>query len=171
MSGVREPVRIAEPGEIVDAAGESIALLRLEALALLDGLGRRPQRIELEQGDSRLSIEWPAVVLASAEIEPAASTVAEPGSDAIAHETGTDHAGHAITAPLVGTFYRRPSPDADPFVEIGDVVVSGQPVALVEAMKLMNEIVADTAGTVVAIGPDDGEMVEFGQLLVEIDPG
>jgi acetyl-CoA carboxylase biotin carboxyl carrier protein len=76
---------------------------------------------------------------------------------------------HAIVAPLVGTFYRSAQPGAKPFVEEGDVVEEGQTVAIVEAMKLMNQVRADRGGKVAAILVTDGEWVEFEQPLVLLE--
>lgn len=75
-----------------------------------------------------------------------------------------------VESPIVGTFYRRPSPDADQFVKEGDVVAKGDTLCIVEAMKLMNEIEAPTAGKVVKILGADGQVVEFGEVLFLIDP-
>jgi acetyl-CoA carboxylase biotin carboxyl carrier protein len=84
-----------------------------------------------------------------------------------------DDSRHAINAPLVGTFYRSPSPGADPFVKVGDVVERGQTVAIVEAMKLMNQVTADAKGRVAEILVEDGQWVEFEQalILLEVDDG
>jgi acetyl-CoA carboxylase biotin carboxyl carrier protein len=76
-----------------------------------------------------------------------------------------------VTAPLVGVFYRRPAPDQPPFVEVGQRVEQGQQVAIVEAMKMMNVIVAEHSGVVARICADDAEVVEFGQLLMVIGQG
>ncbi len=73
-----------------------------------------------------------------------------------------------VTSPFVGTFYRSPSPDAPPFVEVGSTVREGQALCIVEAMKLMNEIEADCSGTVVEILVENGKSVEFGQKLYKI---
>ena len=73
-----------------------------------------------------------------------------------------------ITSPFVGTFYRQPSPDAPPFVEVGSKVREGQALCIVEAMKLMNEIEADVAGTIVDILCENGKPVEYGQKLYKI---
>lgn len=75
-----------------------------------------------------------------------------------------------VVAPMVGTFYRGPSPDAPPFVEVGSRVTAGQTLCIIEAMKLMNEITAEVAGRVVAILAEDGEPVEYGQTLLLIEP-
>ena len=75
-----------------------------------------------------------------------------------------------IESPMVGTFYAAPSEDGDPFVKVGDEIAKGQPVCIVEAMKLMNEIEAETDGTVAEILVTNGQMVEFGQPLMKILP-
>ncbi len=73
--------------------------------------------------------------------------------------------GHVVKSPMVGTFYRAPAPDAKPFVEIGGAVKEGQIICVIEAMKLMNEIEADAAGTIKAILVENGQPVEYGQAL------
>ncbi len=75
-----------------------------------------------------------------------------------------------IVSPMVGTFYRAPAPDADPYVEVGDRVDAGQTVCIVEAMKLMNEIESEVRGRVAKIAVENGQPVEFGQVLFLIDP-
>ena len=75
-----------------------------------------------------------------------------------------------ITSPMVGTFYRTPAPDAEPFVEVGDIVEVGQTVCIIEAMKLMNEIEAETKGRVVQILVENAHPVEFGQKLFLVEP-
>ncbi len=75
-----------------------------------------------------------------------------------------------VTSPMVGTFYRRPAPDQDPFCDVGQKVEAGQTLCLIEAMKLFNEIVADVSGTVRTIALEDGAPAEFGQLLFLIEP-
>lgn len=76
--------------------------------------------------------------------------------------------GHAVTAPMVGTFYRSPSPTSAPFAEVGDRVQAGDPLCIIEAMKLMNQIEADVSGEVKAILVENGQPVEFDQPLVVI---
>lgn len=73
--------------------------------------------------------------------------------------------GHVVKAPMVGTFYRAPSPDAKNFVEMGDNVTAGKPLCIIEAMKLMNEIESDATGVVKAILVENGQPVEYGQPL------
>ena len=75
-----------------------------------------------------------------------------------------------VTSPFVGTFYRSPSPDAPPFIEVGSAIREGQTLCIVEAMKLMNEIEAEVGGTIVAILVDNAQPVQFGQPLFKIRP-
>ena len=82
----------------------------------------------------------------------------------------TDDGLHEVLSPMVGTFYRSPSPEADPFVSEGDRIESGQTVCIIEAMKIMNEIPADVQGEVVEILVGDGQPVEYNQALLKIRP-
>tara|TARA_Y100001970_G_scaffold43405_1_gene54119 strand:+ start:7803 stop:8240 length:438 start_codon:yes stop_codon:yes gene_type:complete len=76
--------------------------------------------------------------------------------------------GHQVKAPLVGTFYRKPSPESDPFIKVGDVVKKGQVLCIIEAMKMMNEIKSEFDGEVSTIEVEDGQPVEFGQTIFVI---
>jgi acetyl-CoA carboxylase biotin carboxyl carrier protein len=77
--------------------------------------------------------------------------------------------GHVLKSPMVGTFYRAPSPGAKPFVEVGDTVKAGQTVCIIEAMKLLNEIEADKDGVVKAVLAENGQPVEYGEPLLAIE--
>lgn len=76
--------------------------------------------------------------------------------------------GHRVPSPMVGTFYRAPSPGADPFVQVGDTVKEGQTLCIIEAMKLLNEIEADKSGVVKEVLVENGQAVEYGQALFVI---
>ena len=97
---------------------------------------------------------------------PAAPAAAAPAAPAAAPEEIT---GHKIRSPMVGTFYRSPSPEAKAFVEVGQTVKVGDALCIVEAMKMMNRIEADKAGVVKAILVNDGEPVEFDEPLIIIE--
>lgn len=103
----------------------------------------------------------PAPVAAPAAAAPAA---AEPASN----QSETKFNGHVVSSPMVGTFYRSPSPSSPAFVEVGQHVKVGDVICIVEAMKMMNQIEADKAGTIEAILVEDGQPVEFDQPLVTI---
>ena len=96
---------------------------------------------------------------------PVAAPAAVPAAAAPAAEKA-----HVVTSPFVGTFYRRPNPDSPNYVAVHDKVDKGQVLCIIEAMKLMNEIEADVAGTVLAILVEDGSPVEYGQPLFKIAP-
>jgi acetyl-CoA carboxylase biotin carboxyl carrier protein len=121
-------------------------------------------RLRLVRGG--FAVAAPAQVSAAA---PAAPAHAAPSAAAAsAHE---DANIVFITSPFVGTFYRAPSPDAPPFVEVGSAIREGQALCIVEAMKLMNEIEADSPGTIVEILVENGKPVEFGQKLFKVRKG
>jgi len=77
--------------------------------------------------------------------------------------------GNLVTSPIVGTFYRKPSPDKEPFVKVGDIVNKGDVLCIIEAMKMMNEIKSDFDGKVLSIEVDDAQPVEFGQTIIVIE--
>ncbi|MCD7740175.1 MAG: acetyl-CoA carboxylase biotin carboxyl carrier protein [Candidatus Gastranaerophilales bacterium] len=81
----------------------------------------------------------------------------------------TQHKGKPITSPMVGTFYASPSPDEPPFVKTGDNISIGQVICIIEAMKLMNEIEADVSGKITEICVNNGDSIEFGQVLMYVD--
>lgn len=101
---------------------------------------------------------------------PAAPAAAAPAAEAAdaGGESGVP-AGHQVTSPMVGTFYRAPSPGAKPFVEVGQSVKVGDTLCIIEAMKMMNQIEADKSGTVRAVLADNGDPIEFGQTLFVIE--
>ncbi|MFP4228740.1 MAG: acetyl-CoA carboxylase biotin carboxyl carrier protein, partial [Salinivenus sp.] len=103
----------------------------------------------------------------SASHDGASETASAEAEEAAESETKAAE-GHQVKAPIVGTFYRAPSPDADPFVEEGDHVEEGDVLCIIEAMKLMNEIECETSGTVEEILVEDAEPVEFDQPLFVI---
>ena len=155
---------------------ELIALLRDNGLAELE-LEREDFRVRLRRegvsvsGDHSqqyIAVPAPAPVslpdmgAATAGASTPATTATQPGSQS------TDQDLHMITSPIVGTFYRSPSPTADPFVKIGSNVEAASVVCIIEAMKLMNEIQAEASGEVVKIYVENGQPVEYGQPLFGI---
>lgn len=103
----------------------------------------------------------PAAAVAAAPAAAAAPADVKPASESMT--------GHIVRSPMVGTFYRTPSPDAKAFVEVGQTVSVGDPLCIVEAMKMMNQIEADKAGVVKAILLENGQPVEFDEPLVIIE--
>ena len=137
--------------------------------------------VSLEMGDIKITVKTnkgetaapvaaipqaaPVVVAPTPEVVAAPATPAAPAAPA---DAVTD--GHTVKSPIIGTFYRKPSPDKPNFVEVGDLVAEGDTLCVIEAMKLFNEIEAETSGTIVKILVDDSSPVEFDQPLFVIDP-
>jgi acetyl-CoA carboxylase biotin carboxyl carrier protein len=130
--------------------------------------------LEITEGEEKVKIVKGGVVsvapmaAASVPMAPAAllaapAAPAAPAASAAAPAAAPE--GHVVKAPMVGTFYRSPSPDAKAFVEVGQAVKEGDVICIIEAMKLMNEIDSDAAGTVKAILVENGQPVEYGQPL------
>ncbi|MBF6058196.1 MULTISPECIES: acetyl-CoA carboxylase biotin carboxyl carrier protein [Thiomicrorhabdus] len=107
----------------------------------------------------------PVQAVASAPVAPSAPVEAPSAPSAASAEVS----GHKVTSPMVGTFYSSPSPDAGPFVKVGDKVAEGDTLCIIEAMKIMNPIEADKAGTIKQILGENGEPVEYGQTLFVIE--
>jgi acetyl-CoA carboxylase biotin carboxyl carrier protein len=129
--------------------------------------------IEVEKGDLRIRVARNIMAAVSvpmaapqAVYAPAPAPAAAPAAAPV--PAPANHPG-AVKSPMVGTAYRRPSPDAKAFIEIGTTVKEGDKLLLVEAMKTFNEIVAPRAGTVTAILVEDGQPVEYGEPLVVIE--
>jgi acetyl-CoA carboxylase biotin carboxyl carrier protein len=130
--------------------------------------------IEIHEGEesvriSRNSQVQPAMIAAAPAPVAAAPAAAAPAAPAV-EATGTDTpSGHQVTSPIVGSFYRSPSPNAKPFVEVGSSVNVGDTLCIIEAMKIMNQIEADKGGTIKAILAENGDPIEFGQPLFIIE--
>jgi acetyl-CoA carboxylase biotin carboxyl carrier protein len=104
---------------------------------------------------------------------PAPAYAAAPDAAAAQQRAAAPEAGPAakrVTAPIIGVFYRSASPGTEPFVEAGDRVVVGQVLCIIEAMKMMNEITSDYAGTVARVLPENGQLVSLGEELFWIEP-
>ena len=130
--------------------------------------------LEISEGEERVRItrSLPAPALPPS-LGPASipTTVLTPGERPAGAAVPTPPAepeGHTVKSPMVGTFYRASSPGTEPFVDVGDEVQVGDPLCIIEAMKLMNEIEADRAGVVKAILVENGQPVEYGQPLIVI---
>ncbi|MCB1875654.1 MAG: acetyl-CoA carboxylase biotin carboxyl carrier protein [Chromatiales bacterium] len=130
--------------------------------------------IEIQEGEESVRISRCAgnaptqFVPTYAPPPPAAPSAAASASSGEEEEEDRIPAGHVITSPMVGTFYRAPSPGAPSFIEVGQHVDVGDTLCIVEAMKILNQIETDKAGTVAAILVDNGQPIEYGQPLVVI---
>lgn len=136
------------------------------------------QEIEIKEGEESVRISRgnstvmiPAPVSAPAPVAPAPIAATEPATpqkskpEPITEPAST---GKAVKSPMVGTFYRSPAPDADPFVKVGQSINKGDVVCIIEAMKMMNQIEAEVSGVVEAFLVEDGQPIEFDQDLISI---
>ncbi|QPB41989.1 acetyl-CoA carboxylase biotin carboxyl carrier protein [Rodentibacter haemolyticus] len=148
-------------------------------IELVEESGITELEVQEEEGTVRISraapvvapaaVQYAAPVAAPAPIVAPASAPAVQASVPAAPEASDELSGHIVRSPMVGTFYRSPSPEAKAFVEVGQSVKVGDALCIVEAMKMMNRIEADKAGVVKAILINDGEPVEFDEPLIVIE--
>jgi acetyl-CoA carboxylase biotin carboxyl carrier protein len=143
--------------------------------------GSTVQRFVVAAGEYKIEIERGAPVVAAGAQTPSAEPIVQTASFGIPSPGGRSASGVftfepppdnrvPVLSPLVGTFYAQAQPGAKPFVEVGDSVEAGQTVCIVEAMKMMNEVVAGETGKVAEIAVDNGEWVEFEQVLIYLEP-
>lgn len=159
----------------LDELRELITLMRENGLAELE-LEREDFRVRLRRdsaGPTAPPLHFELASQPAANPTPAPTPAPAPSAPAVPDTKATTAAAadqdvHVITSPIVGTFYRTPSPSADPFVKIGSNVEPETVVCIIEAMKLMNEIQAETTGEVVKIYPENGQPVEYGEPLFGI---
>jgi acetyl-CoA carboxylase biotin carboxyl carrier protein len=148
-----------------------------EIKELIDLVAQRGlSALEVEQTGFRIRIEGVRATVAGNGTAPAAESLPPPllparatGPAPAARAPVEEQKGlHVITSPIVGTFYRAPSPEADPFTEVGQTVSKGKTLCIIESMKLMNEIESDVEGEVVEVFPLNGQPVEYGEKLFAI---
>ena len=146
-------------------------------IELVEESGITELEVQEEEGTVRISRAAPAVAPAAVQYAaapvvaptPTAAPAQAPAAATSAPAASDELSGHLVRSPMVGTFYRSPSPEAKAFVEVGQSVKVGDALCIVEAMKMMNRIESDKAGVVKAILVNDGEAVEFDQKLVIIE--
>jgi len=124
--------------------------------------------IEVSQGDESVRISKGKGPVDSIENNQINTSISSQEKVSINEDDTRKFVGNQVKAPLVGTFYRKPSPDSDPFVKVGDIVKKGQVLCIIEAMKMMNEIKSEFDGEVSSIEIEDGQPVEFGQTIIVI---
>ena len=151
---------------------EMITLMNDNNLTELE-LEREGLKIRLRRGGAAMGAGAPNILIERAS-QPEPNIVynspAQQAAQPAQPKPSEKSAGVEVKAPMVGTFYRAPSPDAAPFVEIGSEVEVGQVICIIEAMKLMNEIKSEVKGKVKEILIDNGDPIEFGQVLFRIEP-
>ncbi len=146
-------------------------------IELVEESGITELEVQEEEGTVRISRAAPAVAPAAVQYAaapvvaptPAATPAQAPAAATPAPAASDEVSGHLVRSPMVGTFYRSPSPEAKAFVEVGQSVKVGDALCIVEAMKMMNRIEADKAGVVKAILINDGDAVEFDEPLIVIE--
>jgi len=156
---------IAKIRELIETLTGLMDARRLDELEIeVDGL-----KVALRRG--RNGERAPMTAFAPALGAPlAAPAAAEPHAPATSEALRAAEGAHVVTSPMVGIFYRAASPDADPFVEVGDEVKPDSVLCIIEAMKVMNELKAEVEGVVQAVRVENGETVEYGQALFVIAP-
>lgn len=181
-------VRGVEKTKVESPAREHLSLADIRELIELIS-EKQFNEFELERGDFRLRLQKgtprsgsetglreesggvsvPSTSAASTATVSSGAAIAQPAGAPAAVAPPEEHL-HVITSPIVGTFYRSPSPTSQSFVQPGDVVEIGRTVCIIEAMKLMNEIQADARGTIVRVFVENGQPVEYGQPLFGLKP-
>ncbi len=169
-NGLRPRTRLAKSG-VTEAVAPSIDAGLVRQLAELIS-GSDLAELEIEKGDLRIRMVRQGSAQAPAAVSPIILASAPAPTHVVPSAMATgpveDHPG-AVKSPMVGTVYRRPTPEAKAFVDIGAVVKAGDKILLIEAMKTFNEIVAPRAGTILAILVEDGQPVEYGEPLLVIE--
>jgi acetyl-CoA carboxylase biotin carboxyl carrier protein len=146
-------------------AAEVLQRLQESTLTLLAGLDRAPKSLRIRADQVEIELAWPEPTLAAQPVVPGA-----PPAPAGPAPTAEDGTGRFLTAHTVGMFYQCPEPGAAPFVEVGDVVVPGQQVGIIEAMKLMIAVEAEEAGRIVEVLVPNATPVEYGEKLFAVEP-
>ena len=130
--------------------------------------------LEIRRGGTRIRLSKSAggnVVASASQTNSAAPDTAPPTEEPAPPPAKAASANLVeITSPMVGTFYRAPSPEAAPYIEVGSTVAAGDVLCVIEAMKLMNELECETSGRIVEICVDNAEPVDFGQVLFRVEP-
>ena len=127
--------------------------------------------VHMSKPSAQAPVMMPGYAMPAPAAAPAAAPTAAPAEPASAPAVAAvADSGHTVTSPIVGTFYRAPSPDADAFVQVGQHVKAGDTLCIVEAMKLMNEIESDVTGTVIKILVENGQPVEYNQPIFLVKP-
>lgn len=137
-------------------------------LTIKAGDNKQPQIVQIP-ASMPAPVATPIIQPVMSSVAPAEATASQTGAAIVVEENNVaDSNVETVNSPLVGTFYSAPSPDAAPYVSVGDTVKKGQVVGIVEAMKLMNEIECEHDGVVTEIMVNNGDMVEYGQVLIKV---
>ena len=126
--------------------------------------------IEVKEGEEsvRINRKKESIINTASPSVPNTASAPKHDGDHI-HETMDSEGYEKIVSPMVGTFYRKPAPDKEPFIEVGQMIKKGDTVCIIEAMKMMNQVKSEYDGKVISINIGDGEPIEFGQELISIE--
>jgi acetyl-CoA carboxylase biotin carboxyl carrier protein len=155
----------------IEEGGWEYARVEIDGMTLV--VSQDPEPVTREQASAfsaPATVDQPATPAPAATASPEASPAKEPAAAALAPASGPAAEIRTVAAPSIGLFWRSPKPGAPPFVEVGDRIEAGDTVCIIEVMKLMTHVPADVAGVVRAIHVANGDMVEHGTALVDIEP-
>jgi acetyl-CoA carboxylase biotin carboxyl carrier protein len=165
---------VSAPGFSLEDVKKLVQLLERSDVTLIEW-EKGSDKVVIQRGAVAAAVAAPAPVFHAAPVAATVATLAAAPAPAAAPAKAdakpADKPGTLVTSPFVGTFYRAPSPESPPFVDVGQKVKKGQTLCIVEAMKLMNEIEAEQDGTVAEILVQNATPVEFGEALFRIVPG
>jgi acetyl-CoA carboxylase biotin carboxyl carrier protein len=161
---------IAEILKIIDASNCEELVVEMDDVRLVVRRGGAGGGVEASYSDGQKRVSGAAEAFESGMVQPARAEPGEAGTGGDAADAARPDGMILIHAPTMGTFYRGASPQDPPFVEVGDRVAPGDPLCLIEVMKLYTTIEAEQAGRIVEIGAENEAAVEHGQLLFVIDP-
>lgn len=147
-------------GTPISAASDNLIGTVRELISMMGKGGI--SELDLSTGDISIRLRGQANATATSAVN---SSLAAPG----APDTAVADEGHVVTSPMIGTYYSAPSPGESPFVHVGDEVEVGQVVGIVEAMKIMNEIISDRAGVVIEVLVENAQPVEYGSPLIRLE--
>ena len=159
------------PGDVES----TLEVVRDNALRLLSAFPRPPSVLRIQAGGVTVEAEWPVTpappgAMAAETTGPPAGTSSAPRDDTAGGPPGEQDSLHYLRSPAVGVFFRAPEPAAKPFVEVGDTVLAGQQVAIIEVMKLMIPVQADADGRIVDVLKTNGAAVEYDEPLFAVAP-
>jgi acetyl-CoA carboxylase biotin carboxyl carrier protein len=154
--------------KVADSGISSVEIEQSGTKVKIEGKNSAPQVIHSYVSDMKTDASGAASVPMTASQPPQPPTAAQAAEEKVRADEASEAGLHIITSPIVGTFYRMPNPEAQPFVNVGDRLTKGKVLCIVEAMKLRNEIESDVEGTIVKIYPSNGQPVEYGEKLFAV---
>ena len=154
--------------KVADSGISSVEIEQSGTKVKIEGKSSAPQVIHSYAAEMKNDAATMPSAAYSAPVAAQPQTPAQVAEEKVRADEASEAGLHIITSPIVGTFYRMPNPEAQPFVNVGDRLTKGKVLCIVEAMKLMNEIESDVEGTVVKIYPSNGQPIEYGEKLFAV---